>query len=67
VHGLLYRPGYSVNGISLPEVRKWRGAILDCNLWFGDNRYMEGGGEGVGSPFSGCVKSETGKKGQAPK
>ena len=27
-HGLLYRPGSSVNGISLPEVRKWRGAIF---------------------------------------
>ena len=41
--------------------------FLDCNLRFGDNRYMERGGEGVGSPFSGCVKSETVKKGQAPK
>jgi hypothetical protein len=37
--------------------------FLDCNLLFGDDRYMER----VGSPFSGCVKSETGKKGQAPK
>ena len=27
-HGLLYRPGSSVNGISLPEVQKWRGAIF---------------------------------------
>ena len=32
--------------------------FLDCNLRFGDNRYMKG----EGSPFSGCVKSETGKK-----
>jgi hypothetical protein len=43
-HGLLYRPGSSVNGISLPEMQKWRSAILDCNLRFGDNRYMEGEG-----------------------
>jgi hypothetical protein len=27
-HGLLYKPGSSVNGISLPEVQKWRGAIF---------------------------------------
>jgi hypothetical protein len=27
-NGLLYRPGSSVNGISLPEVQKWRGAIF---------------------------------------
>src|SRR5271156_737688 len=41
--------------------------FLDCNLRFGDNRYMGKGRGGAGSPFSGCVKSETGKKGQAPK
>jgi len=27
-HDLLYRPGSSVNGISLSEVQKWRGAIF---------------------------------------
>jgi hypothetical protein len=27
-HGLLYRPDSSVNGISLPEVQKWRGVIF---------------------------------------
>jgi hypothetical protein len=35
--------------------------FLDRNLRFGDNQYMERGGVGVGSPFSGCLKSETGK------
>jgi hypothetical protein len=61
-HGLLYRPGSSVNGISLPEVQKWRGAIfgtVTCGLVTTCTWKRRGG---VGSPFSGCVKSETGKK-----
>jgi hypothetical protein len=39
--------------------------FLNCSLRFSDNLYMEGRGKrrrGAGSPFSGCVKSETDKK-----
>ena len=59
-HGLLYRPGSSVNGISLPEVQKRRGAILDCNLRFGRGR--GGGGE-----LFRLRELNRLKKGQAPK
>ena len=39
------------HGFSLPEVQNGGVPFLDCNLRFGDNRYMEGGGEGWGARF----------------